>query len=90
MVSPAVVSDAFATQLTLAHQAPLSVGVFKQEHCSGCHFLLQGIFLTQGSSLRLLHRRWALGHLSHRGPCFLDFLPILVATEQGAESPVLQ
>ena len=24
----------------------------------GCHFFLQGIFLTQGSNLRLLHCRW--------------------------------
>ena len=33
----------------------------------GCHFLLQGIFLTQGSSLRLLHCRQVLYHLSHQG-----------------------
>ena len=26
----------------------------------GCHFLLQGIFLTQGSNLYLLHCRWFL------------------------------
>ena len=28
----------------------------------GCHFLLQGIFPTQGSNPCLLHRRWALYH----------------------------
>ena len=33
----------------------------------GCHFLLQGIFLTQGSNLRLLHCRQILYPLSHRG-----------------------
>ena len=36
----------------------------------GCHFLLQGIFLTQGSNLqllRLLHSRQILYHLSHQG-----------------------
>ena len=34
-----------------------------------CHFLLQGIFPTQGSSLGLLHCRWILYHLSHQeGP----------------------
>ena len=32
----------------------------------GCHFLLQGIFLTQGSNPGLLHCRWALYHLSPR------------------------
>ena len=32
----------------------------------GCHFLLQGIFLTQGSNLGLLHYRKILYHLSHQ------------------------
>ena len=31
----------------------------------GCHALLQGIFLTQGSNLGLLHCRWILYGLSH-------------------------
>ena len=31
------------------------------------HFLLQGIFLTQGSSLSLLHRRRILYYLNHQG-----------------------
>ena len=33
----------------------------------GCHFLLQGIFLTQGLSPRLPHCRKMLYHLSHQG-----------------------
>ena len=37
----------FVTPWTVAHQAPLSMGFLKQECWSGCHFLLQGIFLTQ-------------------------------------------
>ena len=32
----------------------------------GCHFLLQGIFLTQGSNACLLHCRHMLYHLSHQ------------------------
>ena len=32
----------------------------------GCHALLQGIFLTQGSNLHLLYHRWILYHMSHR------------------------
>ena len=32
-----------------------------------CHFLLQGIFPTQGSNLDLLHCRQILYHLSHQG-----------------------
>ena len=33
----------------------------------GCHFLLQGIFPTQGSNLGFLHFRQSLYHLSHQG-----------------------
>ena len=33
----------------------------------GCHFLLQGIFPTQGSNLGLLHCRWILYCLSPQG-----------------------
>ena len=33
----------------------------------GCHFLLQGIFLTQGSNPGLPHCRQTLYHLSHQG-----------------------
>ena len=33
-------------------------GIFPDKHTGvGCHFFLQGIFLTQGANLRLLHRR---------------------------------
>ena len=31
------------------------------------HTLFQGIFLTQGSNLDLLHCRWILEHLSYQG-----------------------
>ena len=34
----------------------------------GCHALLQGIFLTQGSNPGLLHCRWILYCLSHQLP----------------------
>ena len=33
----------------------------------GCHSLLQGIFLIQGSNLGLLHFKWILYHLSYQG-----------------------
>ena len=36
----------------------------------GCHFLLQGIFPTQGSNPALLHCRQILYQLSHQGRCF--------------------
>ena len=40
--------------LYVACQAPLSMGISQQEYWS-CHFLLQRIFLTQGSNPSLLY-----------------------------------
>ena len=37
-----------AAPRTVARQAPLSLGFSRQEYWGGCHFLLQGILLTQG------------------------------------------
>ena len=45
----------FATPWIVALQAPLSMGFPRQEYWSGCPFLIQGIFLTQGLNLCLLH-----------------------------------
>jgi len=39
----------------------------------GCHFLLQGTFLTQGSNPRLLHYRHILDCLSHQRPSGLKY-----------------
>ena len=44
----------FVTPWTVAHQAPLFTEFSRQGQWSGCHFLLQGIFLTKGSNLCLL------------------------------------
>ena len=55
----------FATLQTIARQAPLSMGFSKQEYWSGFPALLQGILLTQGSKLHLLH--WQ--------PSFLPLVP---------------
>ena len=57
----------FATPWTVAYNAPLSVGFSRKEYWSGFHFLLQRIFLTQGSNLGLPHCRQMLYHLSHKG-----------------------
>ena len=48
------------TPWTVAHQAPLSMWFSRQGYWSGRHFLLQGIFPTQGSCLLL--DRWILYH----------------------------
>ena len=47
-----IIDDSFVTPCTIAHQAALSMGFPRQEYC--CHFLLQGIFPTQGSNPCLL------------------------------------
>ena len=47
---------------TVTHQAPLSMGFFRQNTGVGCHALFQGIFLTHRWNphlLRLLH--WQVG-----------------------------
>ena len=50
----------FVTPWTVARQAPLSMEFSRQEYRVGCHFLLQGIFPTQGSKPGLLHCRQKL------------------------------
>ena len=57
----------FVTSWTIACQAPLSMGFSRQEYWGGCHFLLQGTFLTQELNPGLLHCRQTLCHLSHQG-----------------------
>ena len=43
-------------------------GIFSDKNTGvGCHFLLQGIFLTQGSNLVLPHCRLTLDLLSRQG-----------------------
>ena len=44
----------FATPWTVACQVPLSTEFSRKNTGVGCHFLLQGNFLTQGSNLHLL------------------------------------
>ena len=62
-----VMSDSLVTPWTVAHQTPVH-GIFPGKNTGvGCHFLLQGIFLTQGPYLHLLHYRWILYWLSHQG-----------------------
>ena len=45
----------FVTPWTISCHTPLSMGFSRQEYWSGCQFLLQGIFSTQGSKAHLLH-----------------------------------
>ena len=58
-----------AAPWTVAHQAPLPMEFSRQNTGADCRFLLQGIFPTQGSNLRLL--RWQVGSspLRYLGSC---------------------
>ena len=58
----------FATLWTIAHQAPLSKGHPPGKNAGvGCHFLVQGIFPTQGSKPGILLCRQILYQLSPQG-----------------------
>ena len=58
----------FLTPWTVACQAPLSMEFPRQEYRNtGCYFLLQGIFPTQGSNPHLLHWQVDSLPLSHQG-----------------------
>ena len=50
----------FVTLWTVAYQVSPSMGFSRQEYWGSCHFLLQRIFLTQGSSPGLPHCRQML------------------------------
>ena len=68
MLSHSVVSDSLWPPRTVAHQAPLSMGILQARILEwGCHALLQGIFSTQGLNPGLPHFRWILYNLSHQG-----------------------
>ena len=58
-ICPCVLScltmSSFYDPIDCSHRSPLSMGFSRQECWVGCHFLLQGIFLTQRSNLCLLH-----------------------------------
>ena len=60
-------SDSFVTPWTVAHQAPLSMAFPGKKMRVGCGLLLQGIFLTQGWNLGLLHRQADSLPLNHQG-----------------------
>ena len=50
----------FVTPWTTAYKAPLSMEFSRKGTGVGCHFLLQGIFPTQGSNPSLPHWRQTL------------------------------
>ena len=75
VLSCSVMSDS-ATPQTVAHQAPLSIGILQARKLEQVAMpSLQGIFPTQGSNPGLPHCRWILYHLSHPGsPRILEWV----------------
>ena len=67
----------FATPWTVAHQASPSMGFPGKNTGVGCHFLLQGLFPTQGLNPGLLH--WQADSLPSQPPgkivdaCFVGY-----------------
>ena len=72
MCQPLSCVQLFATPWPIAHEAPLSMHSPGKNTGVGFHFLLQGIFPTQGSDLGLPHCRQILYHLSHQGSPILS------------------
>ena len=67
------------TSWTAACQALLSKGLPWKNTGEGCHFLLQGIFPTQGSNSSLLHWQVDSFPLSHPGsPCVCVYIYIYI------------
>ena len=56
----------FVTPWTTAHRAPLSIDLPGKNTGVGCHFPLQGLFLTQGSNSHLVLGRQILYHWATR------------------------
>ena len=54
-VRPAQSCPTLCNPMDCSCQIPQSMGFPRQEYLNGCHFLLQGIFPTQGSNPCLLH-----------------------------------
>ena len=75
------------TPWTVAHQASLSMRFFSKNTGVGCHFLLQGIFPTQGSNLCLLLGRWIL---YHRDTCARPLLDLPSYSYWGGTNQILQ
>ena len=71
LLSRWVVSDIFAIPWTVAHQTPLCMGFLLHRNTEvGGHFLLQGIFPTQGLNPCLLH--WQVDTTEPHGKPHID------------------
>ena len=71
------------TPWTVAHQAPLSRGVSRQEYWSGLPFPSPGVFPAQQSNPGLLHCRQILYQLSYNGSLSGTWTSSKSITEEG-------
>ena len=55
----------------------------------GCHFLLQGIFLTQESNLSLLNCRWILYHLNQQRSSYFIYSSVYMEKAMATHSSTL-
>ena len=89
-------SSSFAALWTVPHHVPLTMRFLRQEFWSGCHCLLQEIFLTQVSNPHLLHQfssvqslncvrlsatRWTAAHQASLSITNSQSLPKLMSIE---------
>ena len=58
--------------MTVAHQAPLSMGILQPRILEWVAISFSRIFPTQGSNPGIPHCRWIPYHLSHEGSLFLS------------------
>ena len=80
-VSRSVVSD-FVTPWTVPARLLCPWNSPGKNTGVGSHSLLQGVFLTQGSNLGLLHCRQILYHLSHQGTPVYSYNAILFGLQK--------
>ena len=66
----------FTTPWTVALQAPRPWDFPGKNTGVRCHFLLLGIFSTEGSDLHVLHCRQVLSLLSHQANLMLNLCPL--------------
>ena len=81
-----MVSDSFTTLWTVAHQAPLSMGFPRQEHCSGVPCPPPGDLSNPGIDLHLLHWQVPSLPLSPQEPQGAITSLILKMTKIGREA----
>ena len=70
----------FVTPWTVAHQAPLSMGISRQESWSGLSCPLPGMFLTQELNPCSLHCRQMLHCSSTREAPIITYLSLITVT----------